>query len=82
MQTAFFEIQFGYKIFISQPDFNFFVAHFTENFVLYNFIKYFLYLHINSPLKRQSRLQQTTFINIFSLFFIENKTWCFKWILC
>ena len=27
-----------------------------------------------SPLKRQSRLQQTTFINIFSLFFRENKT--------
>ena len=25
-------------------------------------------------LKRQSRLQQTTFINIFSLFFRENKT--------
>ena len=33
-------------------------------------------------LKRQSRLQQTTFINIFSLFFRENKTWCFKRILC
>ena len=26
------------------------------------------------PLKRQSRLQQTTFINIFSLFLIKNKT--------
>ena len=35
----------------------------------------------NLPLKRQSRLQQTTFINIFSSFFWENKTWCFKWIL-
>ena len=33
-------------------------------------------------LKRQSRLQQTTFINIFSLFFRENKTWCFERILC
>ena len=31
------------------------------------------------PLKRQSRLQQTTFINTFSLFFRENKTWYFKW---
>ena len=29
-------------------------------------------LHL--PLKRQSRLQQTTFINIFSLFFRESKT--------
>ena len=26
------------------------------------------------PLKRQSRVQQTTFINIFSLFYRENKT--------
>ena len=30
----------------------------------------------------QSWLQQMTFIQIFSLFFRENKTWCFKWILC
>ena len=29
---------------------------------------------INLHLKCQSRLQQTTFINIFSLFFSENKT--------
>ena len=29
---------------------------------------------IIKPLKRQSRLQQTTFLNIFSLFFRENKT--------
>ena len=26
-------------------------------------------------------VQQTTFINIFSLSFRENKTWCFKWIM-
>ena len=34
------------------------------------------------PSKRQSQLQQMTFINIFSLFFRENKTWYFMWILC
>ena len=32
------------------------------------------------PSKCPSRLQQMTFINIFSLFFRENKTWWFKWI--
>ena len=41
-----------------------------------------VYIILYLPLKRQSRLQQTTYINIFSLFFRENKTWCFKWILC
>ena len=35
-------------------------------------------IHTVSLLKRQSRLQQTTFINIFSLFFRENKKCCFK----
>ena len=34
----------------------------------------FMYRKSLYPLKRQSRLQQTTFINIFSLFFGENKT--------
>ena len=46
-------------------------------------LKKHLIIPINNwPLKRQIRLQQTTFINILCLFFKENKTWCFKWILC
>ena len=44
MQTALFEIQFGYENFICQQSFIIFVAHFAEDFVLYIFIKYFPYL--------------------------------------
>ena len=45
----------------------------------------FLFLTLKVPIMtaadRESDTQQMTFTNIFSLFFRENKTWCFKWIL-
>ena len=54
IQTAFFEIQFGYEIFI----FKIFAAHFTENFVFYNFIKYFPYLQIDYTLSSKNHYHE------------------------
>ena len=48
------------------------IKNFSRQLKTVNALKLFYFnLTLNSALKHQSRLQQTTFINIFSLFFSE-----------